>query len=262
MPENAGSDEAKARANPFRLDGLTALITGASRGIGEGCARLFAHQGAHVVLVARDASLLAALQAQIRADGGSADAWALDVTDQRSVAERVARLPRLDVLLNNAGTNRPQACLDVDAPTFDSIFNLNVRAAFFVAQAAARRMVDLGRPGSIIMTSSQAGHVGLPKRVVYCGTKFALEGIVKAMALELAPYGIRVNSIAPTFVETPMTRPYFQDPAFGDYVRQNIPLGRTASVDEVAAAALYLASRESAMVTGTSLLVDGGWTAK
>jgi NAD(P)-dependent dehydrogenase (short-subunit alcohol dehydrogenase family) len=174
----------------------------------------------------------------------------------------MAKLSSFDVLLNNAGTNRPQACLEVDAASFDSIFNLNVRAAFFVAQAAARRMIELGRPGSIIMTSSQAGHVGLPKRVVYCATKFALEGIVKVMALELAPRGIRVNSIAPTFVETPMTRPYFEDPAFRDYVQENIPLGRMASIDEVAAAALYLASRESAMVTGTSLLIDGGWTAK
>lgn len=260
MPEEAGSDEGKRI--PFRLDGLTAIVTGASRGIGEGCAKLFARQGAHVVLVARDAALLAGLQTKIQAAGGSAESWAVDVTDQRSAAERMAQLPRLDILLNNAGTNRPQACLDVDASTFDSIFNLNVRAAFFVAQAGARRMVELGRPGSIIMTSSQAGHVGLPKRVVYCGTKFALEGMVKVMALELAPHGIRVNSIAPTFVETPMTRPYFEDPNFRDYVRQNIPLARMASVDEVAAAAVYLASRESAMVTGTSLLVDGGWTAK
>jgi NAD(P)-dependent dehydrogenase (short-subunit alcohol dehydrogenase family) len=213
-------------------------------------------------LVARDASVLAGLQAEIQAGGGSAESWALDVTDQQALAERMAQLPRLDILLNNAGTNKPQACLDVDVSTFDFVFNLNVRAAFFAAQAAAKRMVELGRPGSIIMTSSQAGHVGLPKRVVYCGTKFALEGIVKVMALELAPRGIRVNSIAPTFVETPMTRPYFEDPAFRDYVQQNIPLGRMASIDEVAAAALYLASRESAMVTGTSLLVDGGWTAK
>jgi NAD(P)-dependent dehydrogenase (short-subunit alcohol dehydrogenase family) len=260
MFEAARSSE--PRRELFRLDGLTAVITGASRGIGEGCAKLFARQGAHVVLVARDAFVLARLQAEIQAGGGSADSWALDVTDQQSVAERMAKLSRLDILLNNAGTNRPQACLDVDVSAFDSLFNLNVRAAFFVAQAAARRIIEIGRPGSIIMTSSQAGHVGLPNRVVYCGTKFALEGIVKVMALELAPWGIRVNSVAPTFVETPMTRPYLEDEAFREYVQQNIPLGRMASIDEVAAAALYLASRESAMVTGTSLLVDGGWTAK
>ncbi|MBV9998053.1 MAG: SDR family oxidoreductase [Verrucomicrobia bacterium] len=260
MPETGRSYE--IRKEPFRLDGLTAVVTGASRGIGEGCAKLFARQGAHVVLVARDASVLAGLQAEIQADGGSAESWALDVTDHGAIAGRMAQISRLDVLLNNAGTNKPQACLDVDASTFDAVFNLNVRAAFFVAQAAAKRMVELGRPGSIIMTSSQAGHVGLPKRVVYCGTKFALEGIVKVMALELASAGIRVNSIAPTFVETPMTRPYFEDPVFREYVQQNIPLGRMASVAEVAAAALYLASGESAMVTGTSLLIDGGWTAK
>lgn len=163
MPEAAGSHQ--AREEPFRLDGLTAVITGASRGIGEGCAKLFARQGAHVVLVARDASVLAGLQAKIQAGGGSAESWALDVTDRQAIAERMAQLSRLDILLNNAGTNKPQACLDVDVSTFDSLFNLNVRAAFFAAQAAARRMVELGRPGSIIITSSQAGHVGLPNRV-------------------------------------------------------------------------------------------------
>ena len=246
----------------FRLDGLTAVITGASRGLGEGCARLLARQGAHVILVARDASALDGLQAKIQAAGGSAETCVLDVTDQPSVAERIGKIPRLDVLVNSGGTNRPQACLEVDAESFDFLFNLNVRASFFVAQAAAKRMIDLGRPGSIVMLSSQAGHVGLLNRVVYCGTKFALEGIVKVMAIELASRGIRVNSVAPTFVETPMTRPYLEDETFREYVKQNIPVGRMASVDEVAAAALYLASRESAMVTGTSLLVDGGWTAK
>lgn len=260
MPDPAKPIEPKNGV--FRLDGLTALITGASRGLGAGCARLLARQGAHVILAARGVSALDGLQADIQGAGGSAETWVLDVTDQPSVAKRIGKLPRLDILVNSAGTNRPQACLEVDAESFDFLFNLNVRASFFVAQAAARRMIGLGRSGSIVMVSSQAGHVGLPNRVVYCGTKFALEGIVKVMAIELASRGIRVNSVAPTFVQTPMTQPYLEDKAFRDYVQQNIPLGRMAFIDEVASAILYLASREAAMVTGTSLLVDGGWTAK
>jgi NAD(P)-dependent dehydrogenase (short-subunit alcohol dehydrogenase family) len=240
---------------------MTAVITGASRGIGQGCARLLARQGAHVVLVARDPDALGAVAGAIRDGGGSAESWVVDVQDTRVLAERIAGLERLDVFVNNAGTNRPQDCLEVDVETFDEVFNLNVRAAFFAAQAAARRMVALGQPGSIVTLSSQAGHVGLPKRAVYCATKFAVEGMTKVMAAELARHSIRVNTVAPTFVETPMTAGYLADPAFRAYVDENIPLGRMASVDEVASAVLYLASREAAMVTGTSLLVDGGWTA-
>lgn len=246
----------------FRLDGLTALITGASRGIGEGCARMLAALGAHVVLVARDAAELERLAGGIRESGGSAEYWALDLTRRAEFEARVAALPALDILVNNLGMNIPQPFMGVDEASFDRVMDLNVKTNFFCAQTGARRMRDTGGGGAIIMITSQAGHVALPERTVYCASKFAMEGMSKAMALELAPDGIRVNTVAPTFVRTPMTEPFLRDPAFAAYVEASIPMGRMASVEEVAAAVAYLAAPASRIVTGTSLLVDGGWTMK
>jgi NAD(P)-dependent dehydrogenase (short-subunit alcohol dehydrogenase family) len=168
----------------------------------------------------------------------------------------------IDILVNNAGMNRPLLVEDVDIGTLDQMLSLNVRAAFLVAQAAARSMLAHGRGGSIINITSQMGHVGSPKRTVYCMTKHALEGLTKAMAVELAPRGIRVNSVAPTFIETPMTKPMLDNPDFLGFVKSMIPLGKIGQPQDVAAAVLYLASPASGMVTGTSLLVDGGWTAQ
>ena len=184
-----------------------------------------------------------------------------DVTDSAAVRRAVADLGALDILVNNAGLNRPQPFLEVDEDTLDRLLTLNVRAAFLVAQASARRMVAQGE-GVIINMSSQMGHVGSERdRTVYVMTKHAIEGLTKAMAVELAPKGVRVVSIAPTFIDTPLVRPFFDDPTFRKWVLDHIPLGRLGTVEEVASAVVFLASPAAALVTGSSLLVDGGWTA-
>jgi len=246
----------------FRADGLTALVTGASRGIGEGCARLLASSGAHVVLIARQENHLKRVVDEIRAEGGSAEYWTLDLRSLDGFKERLQGLPAVDVLVNNVGVNKPQHFLDVDPQTFDEVFEVNVKLSFFCAQAAASRMIETGRRGSIVMMSSQSGHVALPERTVYCSTKFAMEGMTKSIALDLAKFGIRVNSVAPTFVATPLTTPFLANPQFREYVEASIPLGRMATIEEVAAAVVYLASPASGIVTGTSIVVDGGWTMK
>jgi NAD(P)-dependent dehydrogenase (short-subunit alcohol dehydrogenase family) len=248
------------RTPSFRLDGRRALVTGAGRGIGLALAAALAQAGAHVVLTARTASEIEAAGAAIRADGGSAEALVLDVTDLPSVRATIAAQPAFDILVNNAGTNRPRDFLDVTEDDYDAITTLNLRAAFFVAQAVARRMVEAGGKGSIIHISSQMGHVGGARRTVYCTTKHGIEGLTKAMAIDLAPHGIRVNSIGPTFIETPLTAPFWQDKAFlADTVRR-IKLGRLGQVEDLMGAVVFLASDAAALVTGTSIVVDGGWT--
>jgi len=248
------SPDALAR---FRLDGQIALVTGAGKGIGRACALSLAGAGARVVAVARTESDLQALQAE-RPD--AIEAWVMDAASDEFL-RRLEALSRLDILVNNVGSNRPQAFLDVDLDTLDSLLDLNVRAAFRVSQAAARVMVAQGH-GSIIHMSSQMGHVGAPQRSVYCMTKHAIEGLTKAMAVELAPLGVRVNAVAPTFVETPLTRPMLEDPAFRDDVMSRIPLNRLGQVEDIADAVLFLAGAAAGMVTGDSLKVDGGWTAR
>jgi len=243
----------------FSLAGKVALVTGAGRGLGRACALALADVGAEVRALARTAGELDGLVAEIRARGGRASAIVCDVTDTAALDAAFAKLERLDVLVNNAGWNRPQPFLDVDVETLDRMLDLNLRAAFLVAQRAARMMRDQG--GVIINMSSQMGHVGSPNRTVYCATKHAIEGLTKAMAVELAPFGIRVISLAPTFVETPLSRTFLADPAFNRFVLDKIALGRLATLDEIAAAAVYLASPAAGAVTGSSLLVDGGWTA-
>ena len=246
----------------FRLDGRRALVTGAGRGIGLAAAAALAEAGAHVVLVARTGDEIEAAATELRAAGFAAEALALDVTDQPAVAAALAAAAPFHILVNNAGTNRPRPFLDVTADDYDAIMGLNVRAAFFVAQAAARRMAEAGIRGSIIHISSQMGHVGSARRSVYCASKHALEGLAKAMAIDLAPHQIRVNTIGPTFTETPLTRPFFADPAFREDTVRRIKLGRLAQVEDLMGAVLFLASDAAAMVTGTSLVVDGGWTAE
>jgi NAD(P)-dependent dehydrogenase (short-subunit alcohol dehydrogenase family) len=252
---------AKSADSAFRLDGKIALVTGAGRGIGRAAALALAAAGAELVLVSRTSSELDEVAGQIKSGGGNARARVLDVTRSDEVRDAFAGLDRLDILVNNAGVNRPQPFLEVDEPTLDLLLGLNVRAAFIVAQAAARLMVANGG-GVIINMSSQMGHVGSDlNRTVYVMTKHAVEGLTKAMAVELAPKGVRVVSIAPTFVTTPLTKPFFEDPVFRKWVLDRIPLGRLGTVDEVASAVVFLASPAAALVTGSSLLVDGGWTA-
>jgi len=250
------------RTPSLRLDGRRALVTGAGRGIGVACAAALAEAGAHVVLVSRTSAEIAAVANEIGADGGSAEPLELDVTDTAAVRAAIAAQAPFDVLVNNAGTNRPRSFLDVTEEDYDVVTQLNERAAFFVAQAVAQRMVEAGVRGSIIHVSSQMGHVGGTSRTVYCMTKHGIEGLTKAMAIDLAPHGVRVNSIGPTFIDTPLTRPFFEDRAFRDDVLRRIKLGRLGNVEDLMGAVLFLASDAAALVTGTALVVDGGWTAE
>jgi NAD(P)-dependent dehydrogenase (short-subunit alcohol dehydrogenase family) len=252
---------AKSVDDAFRLDGKRALVTGAGRGIGRAVALALAAAGAELVLVSRTASELDEVVDEIASGGGNARSLPFDVTQSDAVRDAFAGLERIDILVNNAGLNRPQPFLEVDEPTLDLMLGLNVRAAFVVAQTAARLMVARGS-GVIINMSSQMGHVGSERdRTVYVMTKHALEGLTKAMAVELAPKGVRVVSIAPTFVETPLSKPFLDDPDTRKWILGRIPLGRVGAVEEVALAVVFLASPAAALVTGSSLLVDGGWTA-
>jgi NAD(P)-dependent dehydrogenase (short-subunit alcohol dehydrogenase family) len=250
------------RTPSFRLDGKRALITGAGRGLGLAFAAALAEAGAHVTLAARTAGEIEAAAEAIRERGGSAEALKLDVLDIDGTRRALEQAEPFDVFVNNAGTNRPKPFAEVTAEDYDAVMGLNVRAAFFAAQAVARKMIAAGRGGSIINISSQMGHVGAPNRTIYCTSKHAIEGLTKAMAVELAPHGIRVNSIGPTFIETPMTRPYFENRAFRESVLEKIKLGRLGKLEDVMGAAVFLASDASALMTGAALVVDGGWTAE
>lgn len=246
----------------FRLDGKRALVTGAGRGIGLSASQALAAFGAHVTLVSRSEAEVAEAAKAIRDDGGKADHMALDVTDIAAVRTAIAAAEPFDILVNNAGTNRPGPFADVTEEDFDAVAGLNIRASFFVAQAVTRRLIEAEKPGSIINISSQMGHVGAVNRTVYCTTKFAIEGMTKAMAVELAPHGIRVNSLCPTFIETPMTEPFFRNPEFRASVLAKIKLGRLGKAEDLAGALVLLASDASSLMTGAALMVDGGWTAE
>jgi NAD(P)-dependent dehydrogenase (short-subunit alcohol dehydrogenase family) len=238
------------------------LVAGASRGIGAAVAVAFARDGAErVVLVGRTPADLDRVADEVRAAGASADVAVADLTDVAAARAVVGEAGELDAVVVNAGANRPQPFAAVTPETVDALFALNVRAAFFVAQAAAAALRARGG-GCISFVSSQMGHVGAPERTVYCATKHAIEGLVKAMAVELAPDGIRVVSVAPTFVHTEMTAGQLDDPEIGPRLRSQIPLGRWAEAGDVADAVTWACSPRARMVTGTSLRVDGGWTAR
>jgi len=245
----------------FRLDGRRALVTGAGRGIGLALAAALAEAGAAVTLAARTAAEIEAGAAAIRDAGGRAEAAVLDVADLAAVEAFFAGRPAVHVLVNNAGTNRPKLMWEITPADYDAVLDLNVKSAFFVVQACVKRMIAEGAKGSLIHIGSQMGHVGGPNRSLYCASKWAIEGMNKSFALDLAHYGIRSNVIAPTFIETPMTRPYLKDATFRANVLARIKLGRLGAVEDLMGAALFLASDASALVTGTSLVVDGGWTA-
>ena len=246
----------------FRLDGKRALVTGGGRGIGLAAASALAAAGAHVTLAARTKQEIEDAAAAISARGEQAEALSLDVTDIDAVRRAVAAAKPFQILINNAGINRPAYLPDVKVEDFDAIFALNVRAAFFMAQAVALKLVEAKLPGSIVNVSSQMGHVGAARRTVYCASKHAVEGFTKAMAIELAPHNIRVNSLGPTFLETPMTRPFFENKAFRDEVLSKIKLGRLGQLEEIAGAIVFLASDASSLMTGSALVLDGGWTAE
>lgn len=246
------------RTPSFRLDGKRALVTGAGRGIGLAAAAALAEAGAQVTLAARTASEIEAAAALI---GQNAAAAVLDVSDLDAVSAFFAVREPFHILVNNAGTNRPKPMWDVTEIDYDAVLDLNVKSAFFVARDCARRMMQTGTHGSLIHMGSQMGHVGGPNRSLYCASKWALEGMSKAIALDLASHGIRSNTIAPTFIETPMTAPMFQDAAFKASVLAKIKLGRLGLVEDLMGAIVFLASDASALMTGTSMIVDGGWTA-
>lgn len=250
----------------FRLEGRVALVTGAGSGTGRAIAVEYARAGAQVVLVARTRASLDEAAAVIAASGGRAIVSPCDVTDTDAIRALIAGLGVLDILVNNAGTNIPQPFIEVADENLDALIGLNMRATYLVAQACVRKMMDhphrkrIG--GAILNITSQMGHVGSPNRTLYCMTKHGVEGLTKAMAVELATQGIRVNSIAPTFVDTPLIRRIVDTPDKRNFLQSRIPLGRMASEREIALAAVYLASDAAAMVSGTSLVVDGGWTAQ
>ena len=245
----------------FRVDGRRALVTGAGRGIGAAAAVALAGSGAHVTLCARSTEEIARLAQSLRAEGYVAETLPLDVTDIEAVAASIGAVAPFDILVNNAGTNRPKPMVDVTAEDFDAIMDLNVRSAFFVVQSVARRMIAAGRSGTIINMSSQMGHVGSAHRSVYCASKWALEGFTRATAIELAPHQIRINTLCPTFVETPMTKAFFDSAEFKADVLSRIKLGRLGKVEDLMGAIVFLASDASALMTGSSIVVDGGWTA-
>lgn len=244
----------------FRLDGKRALVSGAGRGIGLAMAAALAGAGAHVTLTARTASEIEEAVAALRVRGDAADAVALDVNDTQAFAAMLEGRPAYDIFVNNAGTNRPKSFTEVTEDDYDAVMGLNLRAAFFAAQLVTKGMIAAGLAGSIIHISSQMGHVGGPNRTLYCASKWGMEGMSKAMALDLAPHGIRSNTLCPTFTETPLTKPFLADPDFRAFVLGKIKLGRLGRVEDLMGAAVYLASDASSLMTGTSMIVDGGWT--
>jgi NAD(P)-dependent dehydrogenase (short-subunit alcohol dehydrogenase family) len=250
----------------FNLEGQTALVTGAGRGLGAGMARGLANAGARLILMSRTRTELEAVAADIAAAGGDAEIAVCDVTDETAVRAVIGGLGALDILVNNAGTNIPQNFVDVESAALDTMLNLNVRAAFLVAQAAVKRMLQdpdrAERGGAVVNISSTLGRVALRGRSVYTMTKHAIEGMTKSMAIELAKDRIRVNAVAPTWVDTPMTGPALADPAFRAEIIGSIPMGHLAKIDDIVGAVVFLASPAAAMITGASLVVDGGWTAR
>ena len=248
------------RTPSFRLDGRRALVPGGSRGIGLACAAALAEAGAEVVICARGAPGVEAAVAALREAGHAAEGEALDVADLAALNAFLDRNGPFDVLCNSAGLARHGPALDTRPEDFDAAVGLNLRAAYFLAQGVARRMP--GRGGSIVQISSQMGHVGGVDRAVYCATKHGVEGMTKAMAIEWGPRNVRVNTLCPTFIRTPLTAATFADPERRAWIERKIALPRVGEVEDVMGAVVFLASDASAMVTGTAILVDGGWTAE
>ncbi|MEO7402221.1 MAG: SDR family oxidoreductase [Burkholderiales bacterium] len=245
----------------FRVDGQRALVTGAGRGIGFVAATALVQAGAAVTLVARTESELRTAQEQLTAAGGKVDYVVLDVTDSQAVTKAVHERAPYQILVNNAGMNRPKELVQVTDDDIDAVLDLNVKAAFYVTREVAKSLLAAKLPGSIINMSSQMGVVGSPRRTLYCASKHALEGMTKALAWELGPANVRVNTICPTFIETAFTSAQFKDPTFRKWALDKIALGRLGQVEEVMGAVVFLASSASSLMTGSALMLDGGWSA-
>jgi len=243
------------------LNGRKAIITGASSGIGLGCAVALAEAGAHVCLSARNSTNLNKVVEAIQAKGLNAEAITLDVSDVKASQEVILTNGPFDVLVNSAGSAHHTPSKDTNEEDFDDVMNVNLRGAYFLTQAVAKGLIENKKPGSLINISSQMGHVGGIDRAVYSASKHAVEGFTKAMAIEWGPYNIRVNTICPTFIRTPLTQSTFNNPKLRCWIVEMIKLGRVGEVEDIMGAVVFLASDASAMVTGSALMVDGGWTA-
>ena len=245
----------------FSLAGRRGLVVGGSSGIGLGCAVALAEAGAHVVIMARRSDQIDQVVKDMQEKGLSAEGIVGDVTDIDVTAALFARLRPLDVFVNSAGLARHSPALETKPDDFDVVMNVNLRGAYFAAQAAARIMIDDGRAGSIITISSQMAMVGGVDRAVYCGSKHAVEGFTKAMAIEYGKHGVRINTICPTFIRTPLTEQTFARPERVQWIEEKIKLGRVGEIEDIMGAVQFLASGASSLVTGSALMIDGGWTA-
>lgn len=245
----------------FRLDGKRALVAGASSGIGQACAVALARAGAEVVLAARSMDRLGALEHALKAEGCAVTALSIDVADVAGTEAVVATNGPFDILLNSAGLAIHTPALETTEADFDAVADLNIKGAYFLTRAVGKGLIEAGRRGSIINISSQMAKVGGVDRAVYAATKHAVEGFTKSMAIEWGPKGIRVNTICPTFIVTPLTRQTFERPERRAWIEEKIKLGRLGEVEDIMGAAIFLASEASALITGTALMVDGGWTA-
>ncbi|MEK9854731.1 MAG: SDR family oxidoreductase [Rhodobiaceae bacterium] len=245
----------------FSLQGRRALVAGGSSGIGLGCAVALAEAGAHVIIMARRRDQLDEVAAAMTTAGQSVEVMVGDIADIDSMSAAIESLRPLDIFVNSAGLARHTAAIDTDAADFDAVMNVNLRGAYFAAQAVAKSMVTDGRKGSIITISSQMAVVGGIDRAVYCASKHAVEGFTKSMAIEMGPHGIRVNTVCPTFIRTPLTEQTFSQPARVKWIEEKIKLGRVGEVEDIMGAVTFLASDAAALITGTALMIDGGWTA-